>query len=110
MVGLQHDYYCFGLTEGTSLTVKRITVLSPKRKVTMLLYGDSITEPEGYFPTADFPGSWTQLIIKHLKGSAISSGRGGRSEEHTSELQPLMRISYAVFCLKKNKKTYKSSC
>src|SRR3546814_4570291 len=25
---------------------------------------------------------------------------GGRSEEHTSELQPLMRISYAVFCLK----------
>src|SRR3546814_1426933 len=30
----------------------------------------------------------------------------GRSEEHTSELQSLMRISYAVFCLKK--KTYKS--
>src|SRR3546814_2260045 len=28
----------------------------------------------------------------------------GRSEEHTSELQSLMRISYAVFCLKKNKK------
>src|SRR3546814_4148797 len=28
---------------------------------------------------------------------------GGRSEEHTSELQSLMRISYAVFCLQKNK-------
>src|SRR3546814_4385300 len=28
---------------------------------------------------------------------------GQRSEEHTSELQSLMRISYAVFCLKKNK-------
>src|SRR3546814_7872601 len=28
-------------------------------------------------------------------------GRGDRSEEHTSELQSLMRISYAVFCLKK---------
>src|SRR3546814_9459269 len=27
----------------------------------------------------------------------------GRSEEHTSELQSLMRISFAVFCLKKNK-------
>src|SRR3546814_5878156 len=40
------------------------------------------------------------------------AGRGGqRSEEHTSELQSLMRISYAVFCLKK-KYTYKlgSSC
>src|SRR3546814_1758132 len=29
-----------------------------------------------------------------------------RSEEHTSELQSLMRISYAVFCLKKKKKTH----
>src|SRR3546814_2064337 len=33
---------------------------------------------------------------------------GPRSEEHTSELQSLMRISYAVFCLKKkNKRTHK---
>src|SRR3546814_8860158 len=31
-----------------------------------------------------------------------------RSEEHTSELQSLMRISYAVFCLKKNKIQYSS--
>src|SRR3546814_8072639 len=35
----------------------------------------------------------------------VSSGAvaAGRSEEHTSELQSLMRISYAVFCLKKKK-------
>src|SRR3546814_2832021 len=32
---------------------------------------------------------------------------GTRSEEHTSELQSLMRISYAVFCLKKKNKKYK---
>src|SRR3546814_3332755 len=32
-----------------------------------------------------------------------------RSEEHTSELQSLMRISYAVFCLKKKKKTNKNN-
>src|SRR3546814_9391117 len=32
-------------------------------------------------------------------------GEKGRSEEHTSELQSLMRISYAVFCLKKKNKT-----
>src|SRR3546814_2178668 len=31
------------------------------------------------------------------------AGPGDRSEEHTSELQSLMRISYAVFCLKKKK-------
>src|SRR3546814_9277318 len=33
----------------------------------------------------------------------------GRSEEHTSELQSLMRISYAVFCLKKQKRTVTTS-
>src|SRR3546814_2825265 len=32
-----------------------------------------------------------------------------RSEEHTSELQSLMRISYAVFCLKKKKNIYRNS-
>src|SRR3546814_3677194 len=32
-------------------------------------------------------------------------GNVGRSEEHTSELQSLMRISYAVFCLKKKNRT-----
>src|SRR3546814_15647815 len=37
------------------------------------------------------------------RGAAAQAGRGRRSEEHTSELQSLMRISYAVFCLKKNK-------
>src|SRR3546814_6642042 len=34
--------------------------------------------------------------------------RRSRSEEHTSELQSLMRISYAVFCLKKKKQTKKT--
>src|SRR3546814_5678231 len=33
---------------------------------------------------------------------AETTAWAGRSEEHTSELQSLMRISYAVFCLKKN--------
>src|SRR3546814_10815313 len=33
---------------------------------------------------------------------SVSRGGSARSEEHTSELQSLMRISYAVFCLKKN--------
>src|SRR3546814_3999496 len=51
---------------------------------------------------------------RHLAGSSIAGNHLGmrarsmvaiRSEEHTSELQSLMRISYAVFCLKKIKKT-----
>src|SRR3546814_4291524 len=40
-------------------------------------------------------------------GNAGDASRAARSEEHTSELQSLMRISYAVFCLKKkNNNTY----
>src|SRR3546814_1861792 len=43
------------------------------------------------------------------KNISISIGRlKDRSEEHTSELQSLMRISYAVFCLKKKKKKNKN--
>src|SRR3546814_906825 len=39
-------------------------------------------------------------------GKAPESRHPKRSEEHTSELQSLMRISYAVFCLKKKKNYY----
>src|SRR3546814_3194519 len=38
------------------------------------------------------------------RAGAIAPAVGLRSEEHTSELQSLMRISYAVFCLKKKKR------
>src|SRR3546814_10186782 len=38
------------------------------------------------------------------RASASSAKRSARSEEHTSELQSLMRISYAVFCLKKKRR------
>src|SRR3546814_3759772 len=47
---------------------------------------------------------WGIVIVK---GSRCRFSSAGRSEEHTSELQSLMRISYAVFCLKKKKKKYK---
>src|SRR3546814_9227387 len=39
------------------------------------------------------------------QSSGHAADRAGRSEEHTSELQSLMRISYAVFCLKKKNTT-----
>src|SRR3546814_7864123 len=40
-----------------------------------------------------------------LQFQVVGQAVAGRSEEHTSELQSLMRISYAVFCLKKTKYT-----
>src|SRR3546814_3333315 len=53
------------------------------------------------------PGNQRSPNQKATFTSRISTGTstsGPRSEEHTSELQSLMRISYAVFCLKKKKR------
>src|SRR3546814_1665205 len=47
------------------------------------------------------PGAAPKLFGNLMLGFAVTE----RSEEHTSELQSLMRLSYAVFCLKKKKKT-----
>src|SRR3546814_6361108 len=41
--------------------------------------------------------------VVHAQQRRAALGRDQRSEEHTSELQSLMRISYAVFCLKKKR-------
>src|SRR3546814_4289989 len=56
------------------------------------------------FRMARPPHAWRKAAPWRL----ISTCRAARSEEHTSELQSLMRTSYAVFCLKK-KKTNKTN-
>src|SRR3546814_2867648 len=53
-------------------------------------------EEEEYVP---WPRISDQVLVSTTDGKAPT----GRSEEHTSELQSLMRISYAVFCLNKKK-------
>src|SRR3546814_3617504 len=66
------------------------------------------------------PQAGAQVILAAVVGRQVLGGdrgielhgpveteHGPRSEEHTSELQSLMRISYAVFCLKKKKKNTK---
>src|SRR3546814_7417301 len=54
------------------------------------------------------PGQMSMINLSDMLGKAMGGlpkkRRKLRSEEHTSELQSLMRISYAVFCLKKKKK------
>src|SRR3546814_3288764 len=49
------------------------------------------------------PLAWGALILLSIMGIVLFQVVVVRSEEHTSELQSLMRISYAVFCLKNNK-------
>src|SRR3546814_17681652 len=69
----------------------------------------------GLISVGSAPGNTggAQRIAAHglAEGFPLCSSRllGCRSEEHTSELQSLMRISYAVFCLKKKKNTQKTT-
>src|SRR3546814_9967310 len=50
------------------------------------------------------PLFWVLALSFKANAALMADTNSVRSEEHTSELQSLMRISYAVFCLKKNRK------
>src|SRR3546814_10111399 len=55
------------------------------------------------------PGLGVVMCFHGSEFYRLPTGYVFRSEEHTSELQSLMRISYAVFCLKKKKKIVKNT-
>src|SRR3546814_2938091 len=66
------------------------------------------------FPSVPFLTPSPRSFFRNMMRSPVAKSRAPRSadtrtrsEEHTSELQSLMRISYAVFCLKKKKKDQK---
>src|SRR3546814_10100034 len=60
-------------------------------------------DPKTFMPS---PGTVKHFHAPGGNGVRVDSHLYSRSEEHTSELQSLMRISYDVFCLKKKKKKY----
>src|SRR3546814_10735817 len=70
---------------------------------TLFRYALGVTE--GRSELGDGTVLWLECNAAELNGVSFTKGcyvgQENRSEEHTSELQSLMRISYAVFCLKK---------
>src|SRR3546814_10484067 len=62
-----------------------------------------MAEAVAFALTADDPASLMQFLVTRPHPDLCTKAGAFRSEEHTSELQSLMRISYAVFCLKKTK-------
>src|SRR3546814_8086656 len=81
-----------------------------------IFIGDDVTDEEGFLAATRHNGAGIlagaprpTAALYRLEGVAavrgwLSECRERRSEEHTSELQSLMRTSYAVFCLKKKTK------
>src|SRR3546814_7023763 len=82
--------------------------LAPLNVWTMHSNGTSFDDPqrdpaeEGWPSTGDVDGDGTPDVV--WVDPNTTDGQLQRSEEHTSELQSLMRLSYAGFCLKTNKK------
>src|SRR3546814_5274528 len=62
---------------------------------------------EGYMDVIALSRAGFDAAVAPLGTALTEEQMQDRSEEHTSELQSLMRISYAVFCLKKKKETQK---
>src|SRR3546814_5168831 len=80
--------------------------------MTVVLSGN-VMHDDRWLSPGDFyvspPGEVAGSFVFGSEGAIIFIMFDNRSEEHTSELQSLMRISYAVFCLKKKKNTQQSS-
>src|SRR3546814_2312854 len=76
--------------------------IGTKLQATMLIRLQRIAQKKG-------AGHWLDQRAFFSTNDAKDRKPIMRSEEHTSELQSLMRISYAVFCLKKKKKTHKTT-
>src|SRR3546814_8448537 len=98
----------FLLTSTAALLSKRITEPSARR--TSLAVRTITARCTSPFFT--LPRGWASLIDTTMTSPTPATRRFDppstlmRSEEHTSELQSLMRISYAVFCLQQKKQTY----
>src|SRR3546814_5707854 len=81
----------------------RVIVDFPNESLLKILKLERLSYSLSFWNDAVFFDEGNYLLApRHcIDGLAIRSSPNGRSEEHTSELQSLMRISYAVFCLKK---------
>src|SRR3546814_2096332 len=85
-------------TQAPTASLASPTVLVPERYVSADNPGDEIDSLASW-PTED-GHAWLVATAKSSHSLVVFDAR---SDEHTSELQSLMRISYAVFCLKKKK-------
>src|SRR3546814_5333556 len=69
----------------------------------------ALMELQGEAPGTEIFWALRRDSVQKLLGGGLNDQLPARSEEHTSELQSLMCISYAVFCLKKKKNTIQNT-
>src|SRR3546814_4399247 len=90
--------HCF---TGGAIKTNRGKAVNRLLLVAALATTTALAAPAHAVDTYSDLSTWQGAVSSYARDT--SYGANLRSEEHTSELQSLMRISYAVFCLKKNK-------
>src|SRR3546814_2152644 len=91
------------LAHGIERFVRRPIEFWRNAKKRLIIAFEGNSNDHLFFPYMN-TGSRSSAIDRSTATGVSLSQKAARSEEHTSELQSLMRISYAVFCLKKKKK------
>src|SRR3546814_5272533 len=92
-----------------SSDLSKLVLRKPGSLTSGLIEAVRLVGPSTPITKRGLPGVFSPAASQHSRAMRAPSALSSRSEEHTSELQSLMRSSYAVFCLKKKNKTKKKS-
>lgn len=83
---MPHGFYTVVCHSGQTVC-KKIIISTPKKKIKVLLFGDSITETEVYYPSLLFSQSWPQLLRREIT-ECVTSGFSGK---RVSDIFPIMK-------------------
>src|SRR3546814_3289645 len=106
---IRHAFEQMQVPNGSSVSL-RISTYSIAEVARHMFSWPSAVRGRRVSPLGTAPFAQTGDLLNRYRAYRLDPAdrSSGRSEEHTSELQSLMRISYAVFCLKKKKKNKNS--
>ena len=105
IVPMPHGVYAITLLEGEGMLLNRVRITTPSTKYYLIMYGDSITETESYYPVCLFPYSWPQLIIKRIPNSITSAVSGGKVSSLLNRMKselPYLDVKYVMVTIGTN--------
>lgn len=102
---MPHGNYKLLLLSGGSILVNSIKISTPHKKLNLLIYGDSITETEMYYPSNLFPYSWVQLLCKSIPRTMSSAISGYTIKEIVERMKaelPFLDVKYVMITIGTN--------
>ena len=102
---MPHGYYKMELLSGDGVYLKKVRVTTPAKKIYLLIYGDSITETETYYPNQLFHFSWPQLIIESIPETLTSAILGCKISDIMQRMEselPSLDVKYVMITIGTN--------